>query len=140
MFLVLDNETGEHDMSLKPMNCPSHYLMYQSQKHSYRELPLRYVTFDVLHRNELTGALLGPARACASSRRTTATSSCARIRSPTRCSSSATSSSSYYETFGLTATLKFATRPEQRIGSDEMWDRAEAALRPRSKRRASRTS
>ncbi|MGZ8493619.1 MAG: TGS domain-containing protein, partial [Gemmatirosa sp.] len=56
MFLVLDNETGEHDMSLKPMNCPSHFVMYTATKHSYRELPLRYVTFDVLHRNELTGA------------------------------------------------------------------------------------
>ena len=62
MFLVLDNETGEHDFSLKPMNCPSHYLLYQSKKHSYRELPLRYVTFDVLHRNEVTGALSGLTR------------------------------------------------------------------------------
>ena len=40
MFLVLDNESGEHDMSLKPMNCPSHYLYYASQTHSYRELPI----------------------------------------------------------------------------------------------------
>ena len=62
MFLVLDNETEEHDFSLKPMNCPSHYLLYQSKKHSYRELPLRYVTFDVLHRNEVTGALSGLTR------------------------------------------------------------------------------
>ncbi|HET9426236.1 MAG TPA: aminoacyl--tRNA ligase-related protein, partial [Gemmatimonadaceae bacterium] len=62
MFLVLDNETGEHDFSLKPMNCPSHYLMYQAKKHSYRELPLRYATFDVLHRNEVTGALSGLTR------------------------------------------------------------------------------
>ncbi len=54
MFLVLDNETGEHDFSLKPMNCPSHYLLYQSKKHSYRELPLRYSTYDVLHRNEVS--------------------------------------------------------------------------------------
>ena len=62
MFMVLDKESGEHDMSLKPMNCPSHYLMYLTKKHSYRELPLRYVTFDVLHRNELTGALSGLTR------------------------------------------------------------------------------
>ena len=48
--------------SLKPMNCPSHYLLYSAKKHSYRELPLRYVTFDVLHRNEVTGALLGLTR------------------------------------------------------------------------------
>ena len=62
MFLVLNKETSEHDMSLKPMNCPSHYLLYSAKKHSYRELPLRYVTFDVLHRNELTGALSGLTR------------------------------------------------------------------------------
>src|SRR5262244_2576524 len=62
MFLVLDSETGEHDFALKPMNCPSHYLLYGSRKHSYRELPLRYVTFDVLHRNEVTGALSGLVR------------------------------------------------------------------------------
>ena len=62
MFLVLDTESGEHDVSLKPMNCPSHYLLYQAKKHSYRELPLRYVTFDVLHRNEVTGALSGLTR------------------------------------------------------------------------------
>ena len=60
MFLVLDSETGEHDFSLKPMNCPSHHLFYASKKHSYRELPLRYATQDVLHRNEVSGALCGP--------------------------------------------------------------------------------
>jgi threonyl-tRNA synthetase len=77
MFLVWDNEAaarrGALDMSLKPMNCPSHHLLFHSHKHSYRELPMRYVTFDVLHRNEISGALSG-SRACASSRRTTATS------------------------------------------------------------------
>ncbi len=86
MFLVLDSETQEHDISLKPMNCPSHYLLYLARKHSYRELPLRLATFDVLHRNEVTGALRG-SRACASSTRTTATSSSPRTRSPTRCGS-----------------------------------------------------
>ena len=128
MFLVLDNETGEHDFSLKPMNCPSHYLLYHAKKHSYRELPLRYVTFDVLHRNEVTGALSGLTRV-----RQFQQDDChvflARIRSPRRCSSSCDFILGYYETFGLTATLKFATRPEVRIGTDEMWDRAEAALR-----------
>src|SRR5947208_1250912 len=56
MFLVLNKETGEHDFSLKPMNCPSHYLLYSAGKHSYRELPLRMATFDMLHRNEVSGA------------------------------------------------------------------------------------
>ncbi|MBI3790564.1 MAG: TGS domain-containing protein [Gemmatimonadetes bacterium] len=62
MFLVLDNETQEHDHSLKPMNCPSHYVYYNVGKHSYRELPKRFVTFDPLHRNELSGALSGLTR------------------------------------------------------------------------------
>ena len=62
MFLVLDNETGEHDFSLKPMNCPSHHLYFASRKHSYRELPLRYSTQDVLHRNEASGSLSGLTR------------------------------------------------------------------------------
>src|SRR5437899_4115165 len=62
MFLVLDNESGEHDFSLKPMNCPSHHLMYEMKKRSYRELPLRYHTQDVLHRNEATGVLSGLTR------------------------------------------------------------------------------
>src|SRR2546428_10555947 len=48
--------------SLKPMNCPSHYLFYQMKKHSYRELPIRYHTQDVLHRNEASGVLSGLTR------------------------------------------------------------------------------
>ncbi len=128
MFLVLDTETGEHDVSLKPMNCPSHYLLYQSKKHSYRELPLRYVTFDVLHRNEVTGALSGLTRV-----RQFAQDDChvfiteAQIADEVRFLLDFILG--YYQTFGLTATLKFATRPEVRIGTDELWDRAESALR-----------
>src|SRR6185436_13854852 len=62
MFMVLDNETGEHDMSLKPMNCPSHHLYFGFRKHSYRDLPLRLATQDVLHRNEASGTLGGLTR------------------------------------------------------------------------------
>jgi len=128
MFLVLDTETNEHDMSLKPMNCPSHYLLYQSHKHSYRELPLRYVTFDVLHRNEVTGALSGMTRV-----RQFQQDDChVFIREDQIASEVAFLLKfilGYYETFGLTAKVKFATRPEVRIGSDDLWDRAETALR-----------
>jgi threonyl-tRNA synthetase len=128
MFLVLDNETQEHDVSLKPMNCPSHYLLYQSKKHSYRELPLRYVTFDVLHRNEVTGALSGLTRV-----RQFAQDDCHVFLREDQIAEEVKFLLqfilSYYETFGLTARLKFATRPETRIGSDELWDQAEAALR-----------
>ncbi|HEY4132469.1 MAG TPA: threonine--tRNA ligase [Gemmatimonadaceae bacterium] len=128
MFLVLDNETGEHDFSLKPMNCPSHYLLYQSKKHSYRELPLRYVTFDVLHRNEVTGALSGLTRV-----RQFQQDDCHVFLRQDQIKDEVhflvRFILEYYQTFGLTARLKFATRPEVRIGADEMWDAAESSLR-----------
>ncbi|MGZ8455019.1 MAG: threonine--tRNA ligase [Gemmatirosa sp.] len=128
MFLVLDNETGEHDMSLKPMNCPSHFVMYTATKHSYRELPLRYVTFDVLHRNELTGALSGLTRV-----RQFAQDDCHVFLTEDQIEGEVKFLMDFilghYRTFGLEARLKFATRPEQRVGTDEMWDRAEGALR-----------
>ncbi len=128
MFLVLDNESGEHDISLKPMNCPSHHLLYGMRKHSYRELPVRYGTFDVLHRNEVTGALSGLTRV-----RQFQQDDChIYLRGDqiaTEVRSVAQMILEVYATFGLTATLKFATRPPERIGTDEMWDRAEADLR-----------
>ncbi len=128
MFLVHDNETGEHDFSLKPMNCPSHYLMYQQKKHSYRELPLRYATYDVLHRNEVSGALSGLTRV-----RQFSQDDCHIFLMDRQIQAEVhrltTFILKYYETFGLKATLKFATRPEERIGTDQMWDEAERALR-----------
>jgi threonyl-tRNA synthetase len=128
MFLVLNKETQEHDSSLKPMNCPSHYLLYQTKKHSYRELPLRYVTFDVLHRNELTGALSGLTRV-----RQFQQDDCHVFLMQSQIEEEVAFLMrfilDYYAAFGLEATVKFATRPEVRIGSDELWDDAEAALR-----------
>ena len=128
MFLVLDKETGEHDFSLKPMNCPSHYLLYSSKKHSYRELPLRYNTYDVLHRNEVSGALSGLTRV-----RQFSQDDCHVFMMESQIKDEVKRLTDfimgYYRTFGLEATLKFATRPPQRIGSDATWDRAEAALK-----------
>jgi threonyl-tRNA synthetase len=128
MFLVHNSETNEHDMSLKPMNCPSHYLLYLSKKHSYREFPLRYVTFDVLHRNEVTGALSGLTRV-----RQFSQDDCHVFIAPEQITSEVRFLMdfimSYYRAFGLEPSLRFATRPETRIGTDEMWDKAEEALR-----------
>ena len=128
MFLVLDSETDEHDMSLKPMNCPSHYVYYLSHKHSYRELPLRLVTFDVLHRNELTGALSGLTRV-----RQFAQDDCHVFLREDQIAHEVRFLADFilghYRAFGLEARAKFATRPEQRIGDDAMWDRAEDGLR-----------
>ncbi len=128
MFLVLDNESGEHDISLKPMNCPSHHLYFGSTKHSYRELPKRYVTFDVLHRNELSGALSGLTRV-----RQFSQDDCHVYLREDQIADEVKFLMdfilAYYDTFGLEARLKFATRPAERIGSDELWDRAEGALK-----------
>ena len=136
MFLVWDREEAEAgastedslSMSLKPMNCPSHHLLFHSHKHSYRELPMRYVTFDVLHRNEISGALSGLTRV-----RQFSQDDCHVYLREDQIADEVKFLMdfilSYYDTFGLTARLKFATRPEQRIGSDELWDRAEGALR-----------
>ena len=136
MFLVWDKEEAEAggspedalSMSLKPMNCPSHHLLFHSHKHSYRELPLRYVTFDVLHRNEISGALSGLTRV-----RQFSQDDCHVYLREDQIAAEVKFLMDfilgYYDTFGLTARLKFATRPEQRIGSDELWDRAEGALR-----------
>ncbi len=128
MFLVLDRESGEHDFSLKPMNCPSHYLMYLARKHSYRELPLRMNTYDVLHRNEVSGALAGLTRV-----RQFQQDDCHVFLMESQIAEEVKRLADfivrYYETFGLTATLKFATRPPVRIGEDATWDVAEAGLK-----------
>ena len=129
MFLVLDNETGEHDMSLKPMNCPSHYLLYSAKKHSYRELPLRYVTFDVLHRNELTGALSGLTRV-----RQFPQDDCHVFLREDQIADEVKFLMDfilgYYRDVRARrrrSSSRRARRP--RIGDDELWDRAEGALR-----------
>jgi threonyl-tRNA synthetase len=127
MFLVLNKETEEPDFALKPMNCPSHYLLYLSKKHSYRELPLRYCTYDVLHRNEVSGALSGLTRV-----RQFQQDDCHVLLMESQIRDEVQRLTDfilgYYRTFGLTATLKFATRPPVRIGDDSLWDRAETAL------------
>jgi len=128
MFLILDKETNEHDMSLKPMNCPSHYVLYLSKRHSYRELPLRYVTFDVLHRNEVTGALSGLTRV-----RQFQQDDCHVFLREDQIEQEVKFLMDfilgYYATFGLKADVRFATRPPVRLGDDALWDRAEGALK-----------
>ena len=128
MFMVLDNETGEPDFSLKPMNCPSHYLMYASTKHSYRELPLRMSSYDVLHRNELSGALSGLTRV-----RQFQMDDCHIFLMESQVAEEVQRLADFiigfYNTFGLKPALKFCTRPAIRVGDDAMWDRAEAGLR-----------
>jgi threonyl-tRNA synthetase len=128
MFLVLDRETGEPDASLKPMNCPSHHLLYAMKKHSYRELPIRYGTQDVLHRNELTGALSGLTRVRQFAQ-DDAHIYLADNQIADEVGRLVQLIDYFYGTLGLSHTPKFSTRPEVRIGDDAMWDRAETDLR-----------
>jgi threonyl-tRNA synthetase len=120
------------------MNCPSHYLLYQSKKHSYRELPLRYARSTCCTATSCPARCRGLTRV-RQFRRTTATSS-ARDQITGEVRASSCVHPRRLRTFGSSTTLKFATRPEQRIGDDELWDRAEAALKARSTPRACRTS
>jgi len=128
MFLVLDSESGEHDYSLKPMNCPSHHLYYGFKKHSYRDLPLRLHTQDVLHRNEAAGSLGGLTRVrqfaqddahiyCMESQITDEVRRFVQLLDRV------------YKAVGLTYAVKLSTRPEQRLGDDSLWDRAEGGLK-----------
>jgi len=127
MFLVLDNETGEHDFSLKPMNCPSHHLYFGMKKHSYRELPLRLHTQDVLHRNELSGTLSGLTRVRQFAQ-DDAHIYCMEEQVPDEVKRFVALLDRVYHSVGLEYTAKFATRPPQRIGDDALWDRAESLL------------
>jgi threonyl-tRNA synthetase len=128
MFLVLDSETGEHDFSLKPMNCPSHHLLYGLKKHSYRDLPLRYSTQDPLHRNENSGALGGLTRV-----RQFATDDghiyCTEGQIASEVQRFIQLLDRVYGAFGLTYVAKLGSRPAQRLGDDAFWDRAEGKLR-----------
>lgn len=128
MFLVLDSETGEHDFSLKPMNCPSHHLYFGLKKHSYRDLPLRLHTQDVLHRNEASGTLGGLTRVRQFAQ-DDAHIYCVEEDVPDEVRKFVALLDDIYSTFGLEYTAKFSTRPPERIGSDELWDRAEDLLR-----------
>ena len=128
MFLVLDSESGEHDFSLKPMNCPSHHLMYAAKRRSYRELPIRFATQDVLHRNEVSGALSGLTRV-RQFQQDDAHIYLMESQVVDEVRRLVTMIDYFYQTLGLRYRAKFATRPEQRVGDDALWDRAEAVLR-----------
>ncbi len=128
MFLVLDSESGEHDFGLKPMNCPSHHLMFAAGKRSYRELPMRFATQDVLHRNEVSGALGGLTRV-RQFQQDDAHIYLAEEQVSDEVRRLVDLVRYFYETLGLAYSAKFATRPPNRIGDDAMWDRAEDNLR-----------
>jgi threonyl-tRNA synthetase len=128
MFLVLDSETQEHDFSLKPMNCPSHHLYFGFKKHSYRDLPLRLHTQDVLHRNEASGTLGGLTRVRQFAQ-DDAHIYCAENQIGEEVKRFVGLVDRVYKAVGLTYAARFATRPEQRLGDDALWDRVEGTLK-----------
>jgi threonyl-tRNA synthetase len=128
MFLVLDSETGEHDFSLKPMNCPSHHIYYGFKKRSYRDLPLRLHTQDVLHRNEAAGSLGGLTRVRQFAQ-DDAHIYCMESQIADEVRRFVQLLDRVYKAVGLTYSVKLSTRPEKRLGDDSLWDRAEGGLK-----------
>jgi threonyl-tRNA synthetase len=125
---MFTTESENRYYALKPMNCPGHIQIYRSDLRSYRDLPLRYGEFGQCHRNEASGALHGLMRV----RGFTQDDGhifCTEDQIQPECVAFTEQLQRVYREFGFTDVLyKVATRPEKRIGSDEIWDKAEAAL------------
>ena len=125
---MFTTESEKRDYALKPMNCPGHILIFKQGIKSYRELPLRYGEFGQCHRNEPTGGLHGIMRV----RGFTQDDGhifCTEEQIQAEVKAFTTLLQKVYKDFGFTDIIyKLSTRPEKRIGTDESWDRAEAAL------------
>ena len=121
-------ESEKREYALKPMNCPGHILIFKQGIKSYRDLPLRYGEFGQCHRNEPSGGLHGIMRV----RGFTQDDGhifCTEDQILQECVDYTALLQKVYKDFGFKNIIyKVATRPAQRIGSDEIWDKAEAAL------------
>ncbi len=125
---MFTTESEKREYAIKPMNCPGHVQIFNQGLKSYRDLPLRMAEFGCCHRNEPSGALHGLMRVrgftqddahifCTEEQILEEVSGCIKMVYDT------------YETFGFEKiVVKLSTRPEERVGSDEMWDKSEAAL------------
>ncbi len=125
---MFTTESEKRDYALKPMNCPGHILIFKQGVKSYRDLPLRYGEFGACHRNEPTGGLHGIMRVRAFTQ-DDGHIFCTEDQILPECTAYTALLQKVYKDFGFTDIIyKVATRPEQRIGSDESWDKAEHAL------------
>ncbi|MGZ8649141.1 MAG: threonine--tRNA ligase, partial [Solirubrobacteraceae bacterium] len=116
-----------HPMGLKPMNCPAHVQLYNAERHSYRDLPIRYSEAGLVHRHEPSGTLHGLLRV----RHITQDDAhifATEEQVPEEVQRCLDFGYAIYDTFGFKPRLELSTRPEKRVGTDEMWDRAEALL------------
>jgi threonyl-tRNA synthetase len=124
---MFTTESEKREYALKPMNCPGHVLIFKSQLRSYRDLPLRLGEFGQCHRNEPSGALHGIMRV----RGFTQDDGHAFVTEDQilqECVDYTAKLQQVYRDFGFTDILyKVATRPENRVGSDALWDKAEHA-------------
>jgi threonyl-tRNA synthetase len=121
-------DVDEREMAVKPMNCPASTYVYASQKRSYRDLPLRYADFGRLHRFEKSGVVTGLFRV-----RTFVQDDAHIFCTPDQIQAEVTSLIGlvryvYEVVFGFQIGIDLSLRPEARLGSDESWDTAEAAL------------
>ncbi|MDQ0586668.1 threonine--tRNA ligase [Variovorax paradoxus] len=125
---MFTTESEKREYALKPMNCPGHVLIFKSDLRSYRDLPLRYGEFGQCHRNEPSGALHGIMRV----RGFTQDDGhifCTEDQILEECVAYTAQLQKVYADFGFTDILyKVATRPDNRVGSDELWDKAEHAV------------
>jgi threonyl-tRNA synthetase len=114
-------------MGLKPMNCPAHIQIYKDERRSYRDLPIRYSEQGLVHRHEPSGVLHGLLRV----RHITQDDAhifCSQDQIEAEVLGCLDFGFFLYDIFGFEPRLELSTRPENRIGSDEMWDAAEGAL------------
>lgn len=124
MFLTA---LGDEEMGMKPMNCPSTFLIYKTRKWSFRELPVRYAIFDPLYRNELSGVASGLLRV------KVLTQDDAHIiatedQAEEEISRMLDLMDRVYHVFGLQYKVKISTRPDESMGTDEEWKRATDTL------------
>ncbi|HSJ94466.1 MAG TPA: threonine--tRNA ligase, partial [Gaiellaceae bacterium] len=126
MFFVATHE-AEEPFALKPMNCPGHMLLFGSQLRSYRDLPIRYAESSTLHRDERGGTLHGLLRV----RHITQDDAHVFVTEDQiqdEIDGMIDFARALYDRFGVTPRAELSTRPEKRLGTDEQWNRAEAAL------------
>ena len=124
MFLT---SIGDEEFGMKPMNCPSTFLIYKTRRWSFRELPVRYSTFDSLYRNELSGVASGLFRV------KILTQDDAHIiateeQAEKELSDMLDLMAKVYGVFGLEYAPKISTRPDESMGTDEEWKRATDTL------------
>jgi len=121
-------EADETKFALKPMNCPGHMLIFKNSLHSYRELPIRISEFGQVHRHEFSGALNGMMRV-----RTFCQDDAHIFVRPDQIEDEISRVieliDRVYEVFGFEYRIELSTRPENSMGSDELWNQAETALR-----------